>query len=219
MEPPVWAIIVAAGRGTRFGAAKQFAPLAGRRVVDWSIDAARTAADGVVLVVPPDRADLVPGPGASLPAGVDRCVAGAGTRSGSVRAGLAAVPMDAVVVIVHDAARPLATPELFRAVRAPVVSGLAAGAVPGVPVTDSLRWRSGAAADRDELVAVQTPQAFAAGVLRDAHADEGEASDDATLVEAVGGTIVVVPGEVANRKITDPADLVVAEAVLAERTS
>src|SRR5689334_15006082 len=102
--PVVWAIVVAAGSGSRFGSAKQFAPLAGRRVLDWSVAAARSVADGVVLVLP--EGDV--GDGAGEPA-VDVVVAGADTRSGSVRAGLAAVPAEADVVLVHDAARPVAS--------------------------------------------------------------------------------------------------------------
>jgi 2-C-methyl-D-erythritol 4-phosphate cytidylyltransferase len=195
---PVWAVVVAGGGGTRFGAAKQYVEVAGRRVVDWSLAAARTGADGVVAVVPVD--DLaVPLPGA------DAVVAGGATRSASVRAGLAAVPDAAEVVVVHDAARPAARPALFAAVVAAVRAG-AEAAVPGVPVVDSLRWRAGGAVDRDEVVAVQTPQAFSAPALRAAHATGDEASDDATLVERAGGRVVVVEGDPANVKLTHPAD-------------
>jgi 2-C-methyl-D-erythritol 4-phosphate cytidylyltransferase len=122
----VWAIVVAAGSGRRFGGAKQYRPLGGRRVLDWSVDAARTTADGVVLVVAPAELDR-PEPAA------DAVVAGADSRSGSVRAGLAAVPDDAEVVVVHDAARPLAGAEVFAAAVAAVRAG-ADAAVPVVPV-------------------------------------------------------------------------------------
>lgn len=199
-------IVVAAGEGRRFGAAKQYAPLAGRRVLDWSLDAARTVADGVVLVVPPDRA------GDAEPQ-ADAVAAGAATRSGSVRAGLDRVPAGAEVVVVHDGARPLAGPDLFGAVVDAVRAG-ADAAVPGVPVSDTLRSRGGGVVDRDGVVAVQTPQAFRAAALRAAHAGGAEATDDASLVEAGGGKVVVVDGSPANLKITDPADLVVAEALL-----
>ena len=205
----VWAIVVAAGSGRRFGGAKQYEPLAGRRVIDWSLAAARTAADGIVLVVAPDRAG-------EAEAAADAVVAGAGTRSGSVRAGLAAVPPDAEVVVVHDGARPLAKGDLFLAVVEAVRAG-ADAAVPGVPVVDTLRARAGGTVDRDGLVAVQTPQAFRAGPLRSAHAAEGEATDDASLVEAAGGKVVVVNGSPTNLKITRPDDLVVAEALLRAR--
>ncbi|HEX5946758.1 MAG TPA: 2-C-methyl-D-erythritol 4-phosphate cytidylyltransferase [Acidimicrobiales bacterium] len=205
----VWAIVVAAGSGRRFGGAKQYEPLAGRRVIDWSLAAARAAADGIVLVVAPDRAG-------EPEAAADVVVAGADTRSGSVRAGLAAVPADAEVVVVHDGARPLAEGDLFLAVVEAVRAG-ADAAVPGVPVVDTLRARAGGTVDRDGLVAVQTPQAFRAGPLRAAHAGEGEATDDASLVEAAGGKVVVVNGSPTNLKITRRDDLVVAEALLRAR--
>ncbi|HEY2999933.1 MAG TPA: 2-C-methyl-D-erythritol 4-phosphate cytidylyltransferase [Acidimicrobiales bacterium] len=206
---PVWAIVVAAGSGRRFGAAKQYEPLAGRRVLDWSLAAARAAADGVVVVVPPDRA------GDDEPV-ADAVVPGAATRSGSVRAGLAAVPDAAGVVVVHDGARPLADAATFAAVVAAVRAG-ADAALPGLPVSDTLRARTGALIDRDELVAVQTPQAFRAAALRRAHAGGAEATDDATLVEASGGKVVVVDGSPTNVKITHPTDLAVAEALLRAR--
>ncbi|CAN5568311.1 MAG: IspD/TarI family cytidylyltransferase [Iamia sp.] len=195
----VWTVVVAAGGGTRFGGAKQYAEVGGRRVLDWSVAAARTAGTRVVLVVPPDRAED-PEPS------VDAVVAGGATRSASVRAGLAAVAGAAEVVVVHDGARPAATPDLFAAVIAAVREG-ADAAVPGVALVDSVRHRDGRAVDRDELVAVQTPQAFRAAALRRAHQTEREASDDATLVEDDGGAIAVVPGEQANVKLTHPTDL------------
>jgi 2-C-methyl-D-erythritol 4-phosphate cytidylyltransferase len=205
----VWVIVVAAGSGRRYGGAKQYEPLAGRRVLDWSLDAARTVADGVVLVVAAGRAD-VPEPA------TDAVVVGADTRSGSVRAGLDAVPPDAEVVVVHDAARPLADPTLFAAV-VDAVRGGADAAVPGAPVDDTLRAHDGSPVDRDGLVAVQTPQAFRALALRAAHEGGAEATDDASLVEATGGKVVVVPGSPDNRKITRPTDLVIAEALLRAR--
>jgi 2-C-methyl-D-erythritol 4-phosphate cytidylyltransferase len=205
----VWAIVVAAGSGRRFGGAKQYEPLAGRRVLDWSLAAAAAATDGVVLVVaPPDLARDEPA--------ADAVIAGADTRSGSVRAGLARVPADAEVVVVHDGARPLADADLFRDVVEAVRAG-ADAAVPGVPVVDTLRARAGGVVDRDGLVAVQTPQAFRAAALRAAHAGAAEATDDASLVEAAGGKVVVVNGSPTNVKITRPDDLVVAEALLRAR--
>lgn len=205
-----WAIVVAGGGGTRFGGPKQYLDLAGRRVIDWSVRAAASVADGVVVVVPAEDVEHTAGP----VAGVTATVAGGATRAESVRAGLAAVPDDAEVVLVHDAARPAASAELFRRVVDAVLAG-ADGAVPGVDVTDSLRSVGGGAVDRDGLVTVQTPQGFAAGVLRRAHAAGGEASDDASLVERAGGTIVVVEGEPTNVKLTHPHDRAVLEAVLA----
>jgi 2-C-methyl-D-erythritol 4-phosphate cytidylyltransferase len=134
-------------------------------------------------------------------------VAGGASRSASVRAGLAAVPADAEVVVVHDAARPAARPALFESVVAAVLAG-ADAAIPGVPLVDTVKRVAGGVVvetlDRTALVAVQTPQAFRAAVLREA---EGEATDDAALVEAAGGRVVVVPGDPANLKVTEPADL------------
>ena len=133
-----------------------------------------------------------------------------------MRNGLAAVPADAEIVVVHDAARPLATAALFDAVIAAVRAG-ADAAIPGVPVSDTIKQVDGERVvetlDRSKLVAVQTPQAFRADALRKAHAAGGEATDDAGLVEANGGTVVVVPGEQANIKVTTPDDLRIAEAL------
>jgi 2-C-methyl-D-erythritol 4-phosphate cytidylyltransferase len=144
-------------------------------------------------------------------------ITGGQTRSESVRAGLAAVPADVEIVVVHDAARPLASAALFAAVIDAVRAG-ADAAVAVMPVTDTVKRVDGTRVvqtlDRSELVAVQTPQAFKAEILRKAHAAGDNATDDAALVEAVGGTVVVVPGEATNIKITTPDDLRVAEALL-----
>jgi 2-C-methyl-D-erythritol 4-phosphate cytidylyltransferase len=127
-----------------------------------------------------------------------------------VRCGLDVVGPDADVIVVHDAARPFAAPGLFAAVVTAVRDG-ADGAVPGVAVADTIKRVVGgqvvATLDRGELVAVQTPQAFAAAALRRAHDDGGDATDDAALVEAAGGRVVVVPGDPANTKITLRTDL------------
>jgi len=212
-DATVWAIVVAAGSGTRFGGAKQYAELGGCTILDRSVAAARDACGGVVVVVPPADVDR-PVPGA------DRVVAGGATRSVSVRAGLAAVPDDAEVIVVHDAVRPLASPELWQAAIGAVRAG-ADGALCAVPVTDTIKRVDGtriiSTIPRDGLVAVQTPQAFRAGALRDAHAHSGEATDDGALVEALGGRVVVVAGSSANLKITHPDDLVVADALLRAR--
>jgi 2-C-methyl-D-erythritol 4-phosphate cytidylyltransferase len=207
----VWAVVVAAGRGERFGAPKQYEALGGPRVVDWALDAAGARAEGVVLVVPPERV-AEPEPGATV------VVAGAATRSGSVRAGLASVPPSAEVVLVHDAARPLAPPAVFDAVLDAVAAG-ADGAVPGLPVSDTVKRVAPDGTvletlDRSALVTVQTPQAFRAGALRAAHAGGGDAPDDAALVEAAGGRVVVVPGAAAAAKVTARGDLPALEAEL-----
>ncbi len=202
-------IVVAAGRGSRFGGAKQYADLAGRRVLDWSVDGARSVADGVVLVVPPGRGEE-PEPA------VEAVVEGGDTRSASVRAGLAAVPKYAEVVLVHDAARPLASHALFRAVADAVIAGTDA-AVPVVAVVDTICDERGTVVDREGLRAVQTPQGFRANALRSVHAPGPEATDDATLVAANGGRLRLVLGDRWNLKVTEPADLVVAAAFLLEQ--
>ena len=138
-------------------------------------------------------------------------VAGGSTRSESVRRALAAVPGSAETVVVHDAARPLASPSLFSAVLGALADPGIDGVIPGVAVPDTIkRVHEGWVVDtldRTQLVAVQTPQAFRAAILRRAHHGRGEATDDAALVEAVGGRIVVVPGEPGNTKLTTGADL------------
>ncbi|HYN35019.1 MAG TPA: 2-C-methyl-D-erythritol 4-phosphate cytidylyltransferase [Ilumatobacteraceae bacterium] len=193
-----WTIVVGGGSGERFGTLKQYEPLGECRVIDHARAVAEETCDGVVVVVPAVDADR------------EGAVAGGATRSESVRAGLAAVPDDATIICVHDAARPFATPELFRRVIDAVVAG-ADGAIPGVAVTDTIKVVADGAVvstpDRSALVAVQTPQAFRAAILRRAH-DGGDAStDDAALVERIGGHVVVVAGEPINRKITHPDDL------------
>ena len=211
----VWGIVVAGGRGSRYGRAKQLDELAGRALIDWAVDALRPVCAGVVAVLEPGLVD-----GAAV--GADVVVAGGETRAASVRAGLAAVPGDAQVILVHDAVRPLATPALAARVLAAVEGG-ADGAVPAVPVVDTLKRVDGptvvATVDRSDLVGVQTPQGFRADVLRRAHAGGGDATDDAGLVEAAGGTVVVVEGERDNLKVTWPEDLAVAEALLAARST
>jgi 2-C-methyl-D-erythritol 4-phosphate cytidylyltransferase len=205
-------VVLAAGSGQRFGGAvpKQYQPLGGRRVLDWSLEAARGTVDGVVLVVDAERADLAED--------VDAVVVGGEQRADSVRAGLAAVPDAAEVIVVHDAARPLAGRELFARVVARVREG-ADGAIPTVAVTDTIKQVHGGwvatTLDRDELRAVQTPQAFRATVLRRAHEGAPQATDDARLVEAIGGRVAVVDGEQRNVKITRADDLAIAEVLLA----
>ncbi|MFZ4519212.1 MAG: IspD/TarI family cytidylyltransferase [Microthrixaceae bacterium] len=214
---PVWCVVVGGGSGRRYGGAKQFERLAGRRVIDHSVAAAAAVCDGVVAVVPADSLDTDDG----VVPGTAAVVAGGADRVGSVRAGLAVVPADAEVVLVHDAARPLASTDLFARVVAAVRSG-AEAVIPVVPVADTIRELTGAPAgsrvvDRDRLRAVQTPQGFDAAVLRAAYAGDAEATDDAGVVEAAGATVTLVDGEAANRKITDPDDRVTAAAVLAAR--
>jgi 2-C-methyl-D-erythritol 4-phosphate cytidylyltransferase len=212
----VWSIVVAGGSGRRFGDQKQFSMLGGRPVLEWAVEACRPCSAGVVLVLPAGLDD-------PDPHGADATVPGGPTRADSVRCGLAAVPDSAEVIVVHDAARPLASPGLFDAVIEAVTGGGADGAVPGVPPSDTIKAVDGAGnvtgtLNRSTLVAVQTPQAFRAGVLRRAHEQAGPgATDDAMLVEALGGRVRVVPGDPRNLKITAPDDLGAVARLLASR--
>jgi len=211
----VAAVIVAAGQGQRYGGAKQFAVLNHDTVTTHSVRAARSVAERVVLVVPTNYQ----GNGE----GADVVVVGGATRAASVRAGLEECG-DADVIVVHDAARPLATPALFASVVDAVLAG-ADGAIPGLPISDTVKriQHDGnvtvvtATEARDELVTVQTPQAFARDMLIRAHATDDDATDDAALVEALGGRVVVVPGEVDNVKITAPSDLAKASSIAQRR--
>jgi len=216
-----WAVVVAAGDGARFGGRKQFADVAGRPVVAMSVQAARSVASGVVLVVPSSstETEIDSFSAQCTLCADDQIVRGGSTRAASVRAGLEAVPADIAFVVVHDAARPLASPRLFEAVIRAVRDG-ADAAVPGLRVADTLKRVDAdlvvSTVSRDDLVSVQTPQAFRAEVLRRAHAGQTEATDDAALVESLGATVRVVPGETSNLKLTDPGDLRVIEALASQ---
>ena len=200
-----WAIVVAGGSGERFGERKQYLALGSQRVLDWALRAAAAHADGVVLVVPADVADR-----AGAAGGRHRRPAGRPARRRCGRV-WRRCPTDAE----HDR----------RARRRPPRAGagrLGAGARgrrrrrrrrrarPSPCPTRSAR-SDGATVDRTRFVAVQTPQAFRAAALRAAHAGEPEGTDDASLVEATGGRVVVVEGDPVNIKITTPHDLDVAE--------
>lgn len=210
--------MVAGGSGTRFGGEvpKQFLEIAGKRSVDWSIDAAASVSDGVVVVLPKAllaSVDVDRGEAATV-----QVTAGGDTRSASVRAGLAQIPDGIDVILVHDAARPVASPKLFEAVVAAVVGGETA-VTPVVPLVDTIRHSDGVRTDRDKLSAVQTPQGFAAEALREAHRTSADATDDVTLVEAAGAIVHQVPGERWNIKLTTPDDRLVIAALLNARTA
>lgn len=217
IEPRIWTVVVAAGSGSRFGAPKQFLDICGERVVDRSVRVASTLSHGVVLVLPPDSIESAELVGLSSDSStIVRVVAGADSRSGSVRNGLSAVPDDADVILIHDGARPLATADVYERVISAVAEGPDA-VIPVVAVTDTIRDLHTGMLDRSGLVAVQTPQGFRSESIRNAHSQGGEASDDATLVEASGGKVVLVEGETDNIKITDPSDLDVAKLLLRRR--
>jgi len=221
-EVGTWAVVAAAGDGRRLGLQqpKAFAGLAGRPLLACAIELLddHAAVDGVVLVVPEGWEEPATLLADGLAAGsVAAAVAGGPTRSRSVAAGLAEVPAEAGVVLVHDAARPLATAELVDRTLQGLVE--ADGAVPAVPLADTVKRVQGdriaETLDRSQLVAVQTPQAFRAEALRAAFAAGEQALDAATdcasLVEAAGFRVVTVPGDPGNLKVTDPEDLRLAE--------
>ncbi len=208
------ALLVAAGSGERLGHGrpKALVEVAGRTLLDWSLAALHAAGIAQVVVALPD--------GAQAPEG---ClgVRGGETRSASVRAALAAAPPGDVLV--HDAARPLAEPELFERTLAALEH--ADCAIAAARVTDTIKQADEqvvtATLDRSRLWAVQTPQAFRRDVLERALAvpDDvlAQATDDAWLVERAGGSVRIVESSAANFKITTPHDLRVAELLLAGR--
>ena len=212
----VWAILVAAGRGERLGLdrPKAFAKLGDEPLLAEPLRRldASPWVDAIVLVAPSGWEE--PAILLAEEEGCDKvraCVTGGETRSDSVRAGLAEVPADALVVLVHDAARPLLSDDVVERVLAPLSEGWD-GVVPGLRVGDTLK-RAGIDGDvqetvsRDGLWAVQTPQAFTAEALRRAQANGGEATDCAGLVEAAGGRVKIVEGDPRLLKVTSPADL------------
>lgn len=209
-----WAIVLAAGGGTRFGAQKQFVRAAGHRLVDLAVDAAAEVCDHVIVVLPPDRAwDGRP---------VYAAVTGGPDRPSSVRRGLAALPDTDDTVIVHQAANPLADGALLRSLLA-AIDGGAAAAVPGLRPADLVRraadGRLGEIVGRDDLVLVQTPAAFRLPVLRAAHEQRMEALEDTALVSALGHDVAVVPGDPRNVHVASPQDLELVAALLGQRLS
>ena len=211
----VWAIVAAAGRGDRLGLdrPKAFAALRGRPLLAESLERLEASGwvDAIVVAAPEDWEEPVVLLAEELGCGkVSSCVTGGPTRAESVRLALAEVPDDAAVALVHDAARPLVTEEVVGRVLEPLGEGWDGG-VPGLPLADTVKRVRGEAVvetvPRDDLVAVQTPQAFVAPVLRRAAAGGGEASDCAALVERAGGRVKVVPGDPRLLKVTEPSDL------------
>jgi 2-C-methyl-D-erythritol 4-phosphate cytidylyltransferase len=210
-----WAVLVAAGRGERLGEdrPKAFVRLGGLPLLaeplrrldesDW--------VDAVVLVAPPEWEEpailLAEEIGASK---VTACVTGGATRSESVRAGVAEVPEDAAVILVHDAARPVLPDEVIGRVIQALGEGFD-GAVPAVPVSDTVKRVDGQVVletlDRSELVTVQTPQAFVASVFRACVESTQAATDCASLLESSGGRVRIVRGDERLLKVTTKADL------------
>lgn len=224
------ALIVAAGSGERLGAGgpKALVPVAGRPMYEYSLDAFRAASTigRIVVAVPPGRtADFQ---AALDPAGGESLVDGGSARSLSVANALAELDAGQVecdIVAVHDAARPVVDPELIdEAVELLAGSPEADAVIAAAPVTDTVK-RVGAGGrveqtlDRSELRAVQTPQVFrrSALVRAIAEGDAENATDDASLIEEAGGSVVVIESPSFNIKVTVPEDLAIAEALMADR--
>jgi len=231
-------VIAAAGSGQRLGAGgpKAFVPLAGRRLVEWSVDACRAAPSvrSIVVACPPGHVHDLAGHDIGV-------VDGGATRAESVRNALEAVGTE--LVAIHDAARPLVTPQLIEDVVATLVSDPeAAGAIAATPVTDTIKRAADgiergipmpemgnprliveSTVDRGSLWAAQTPQVFRVAALREALAADPEAvaaaTDEAMLIEAAGGKALIHPSSPENLKVTTPLDLRVAELLLADRSA
>jgi 2-C-methyl-D-erythritol 4-phosphate cytidylyltransferase len=214
----VWAVLAAAGSGDRLGAdrPKAFARLGDEPLLAQSLKRLDDSdwVDSIVMAAPPGWEEpailLAEELGCSK---VSACVTGGATRGESVARALAEVPEDAAVVLVHDAARPLLSDEVIERVLTALNEGWD-GALPALSLADTIKRVDGEGRvvetlDRDELRAVQTPQAFVASVLRAAYAegDAAGASDCSSLVEARGGRVKVVEGDPKLSKVTDAADL------------
>jgi len=212
----VWAVVAAAGRGERLGSdrPKAFARLGDRPLLAESLE--RLDASGwieaIVVAAPAGWEEPVILLAEELGCGkVSASVAGGESRAESVRAAMAEIPGDALVTLVHDAARPFVTDEVVERVLAPLSEGWD-GVVPTLPLSDTVKRVSGETVvetlDRVELVSVQTPQAFPAPTLREAlEGDISGASDCASLVEARGGRVRIVEGDPRLLKVTTAAEL------------
>lgn len=219
-----WALIVAAGAGERLGLdrPKAFAPLAGRPLLAESVDRLDRCPwiDAIVVAAAPGWEEpTILLTEEVVATKVVSCVTGGATRAESVRAALADVSDYALVILVHDAARPLVADEVVERVLAPLAEGFD-GVVPVLPLPDTLKRVSGGivaeTVPRDDLVAAQTPQAFLAPALRRAFdGDLAGATDCASLVERTGGRVAVVDGDPRLLKVTSRADLAVVEALIA----
>ena len=220
----VWAVLAAAGRGERLGSdrPKAFARLGGRPLLAESLERLEESGwiDAIVIAAPPDWEEpsiLVAEEIAATK--VSSAVTGGASRSESVRLALEEVPEEAAVVLVHDAARPLLPEDVIERVLAPLSEGWD-GVVPAVPLADTVKRVEGdrvvETLSREDLVAVQTPQAFLADALRRAvRGDVSSATDCASLVESQGGRIKVVEGDPRLLKVTDADDLALVESWLA----
>lgn len=227
VEPPsVGVIIVAAGSGQRLGRGmpKALVRCAGRTLIEYALDGALASgvARHICVVVPQGDTEIssiidgMPHEGITV-----TTVDGGASRPESVRAGLAQLPADVDVILVHDAARALTPPSVFQNVVAAVAQG-APAVVPGIPVPDTVKVVQGttvtATPPRASLRAIQTPQGFDAATLRNAHSlpdQAGNATDDAMLVEQLGVAVKVIEGDRMAFKVTAPHDLLLAESIVA----
>lgn len=221
------AILVAAGSGTRLGRseAKAFVPLSDRALLSWSLATiARVPAIGEVVIAAPagmESAARREASGLQIPAKITR---GGGERQDSVRIALAITSSQSELIIVHDAARPFAPAEMFEACLE--AAARAGGAIAALPVADTLKRVDdqraiSATVPRASLWQAQTPQAFRRTLLVSAHEravkDRLVATDDADLVERIGGRVEIVESTAFNLKITTTADLELAEALVRGR--
>jgi 2-C-methyl-D-erythritol 4-phosphate cytidylyltransferase len=211
----VWAIVAAAGSGDRLGAdrPKAFVRLGELPLLAECLGRLEASewVDAIVVAAPPGWEEPAILLAEELGAGkVSACIAGGNSRAESVRLALAEVPAEAAVVVVHDAARPFLPADVIGRVLGPLSEGWD-GVVPALPVADTVKRVEGERVvetlPRDQLVTVQTPQAFVAPVLREAAADGAEAGDCAALVEARGGRVKVVAGDRRLLKVTTQEDL------------
>jgi 2-C-methyl-D-erythritol 4-phosphate cytidylyltransferase len=223
------AIIVAAGSGSRLGRAepKAFVPLGGQAMLYYSLAAiARVAGISEIIVTVPSGMQTAARDCARAAGAADlpiKITPGGAERQDSVRIALAVVSVESELVLIHDAARPLANPELFAACLA--AAERAGGAIAAIPVADTLKRVAdgviAATIPRAELWQAQTPQAFRRSILLAAHeratSEKIAATDDADLAERIGARVEVVESIAPNLKITTPADLAMAEAILASR--
>ncbi|WP_040794174.1 2-C-methyl-D-erythritol 4-phosphate cytidylyltransferase [Nocardia higoensis] len=220
----VVALVPAAGRGVRLGeqSPKAFVPVGGTPMVRLAVDGllASGVVDRIIVMVPADLSEravaLLP------PSDAVRVVVGGAERTDSVRAGLADAP-DAGYFLVHDAARALTPPELIGRIVGELRAGRRA-VVPVLPVVDTIKSVDAEGVvigtpDRAALRAVQTPQGFAADLLRTAYAADVPATDDAGLVERLGAAVHTVPGDPLAFKITTPLDLRLAETLISHRAA
>ncbi len=221
-----YAVIVAGGSGQRMGTAlpKQFLDLCGKPVLYWSVKAFLDALEGVriVLVLPAQQISMAQMVLQHFPERIDlTIVAGGETRYASVANGVKGLP-DNAVVMVHDGARPLVSVKLIQ--RCFEAALAVDSAVPVIPVTDSIRQLTSGnshSITREDLLIVQTPQCFKAGILHTAFRQPYKPlfTDEASVVEWGGGNVYLVEGERSNLKITTPEDLIIAAALLREQIS